>query len=1622
MPLHGNPGQPLDLEWTVENRGGGPTPSASWFDAVYLSQSPTLDGSELRLGYVQRGGGLAAGEAYTASLRVDVPPSVRPGTSYLLVKTDSKGEVYEQDAEGNNFAESAVQLTVPEPSDLVVSEVAIPSTASAGDEIPISWVVRNVGEVPASGYLRDAVYLSADSLWDVSDPLLGTRDGYVNLPPSASTVAFSRVNLRHLFSADSLGNITGELPGVPPGAYRVIVRTNVRNNIPETNITNNAQASSGSVDLNVPVLALDTPTPGRLENKRSQYYKVDVTAGQTLVVTLHGLATSGASELYVKYGTPPTRSDHDAAGAAPLQVDQELQVPATQAGTYYVLAFGDHYVDGETAFEITATVPGFEVRNLDVTMGGAGGKVTTRIVGAQFSPQMRVLLERPGGSVLDTARVFFENQASVLATFDLHAVPIGRYDVVLDRSGTYYVYSGDSVGYYPPRDTTLRAYAPTQFEVREPVGGLERWTSLPAAVRPGSNFSATLVCVNHSLNDVPSPVLLLHASPGASLQLPGNSAPTSGLQKLIVASPGGNGLSLRPGEVGTAVMLGVAPKRVRSLRITVVPAEESSASPDLYADLLDLGVDNRFPSGDAVARKLAEGVGGSWSAYRDLLVTEAERRRWMHQEMGSVKDLLFGVCQRVSDGDGTAATREAVRRESALDVSTACDTPLPDMSGSCVFLGETMRPYGLGIAAFLTVTGAWVGGGYLSELLGVPMGTDHDWRENSTVANYVHNGTVYPPQGAEVRRLARAAIESELDQDTPDGWHTSPFAWYNGTMHFSDEPHTPVFGAQGWDLATAFGGVTARAAIQQCYVTRKTQCGHTLLQYDADIVVRICDRYQWSQENARQVAFGGRFAGHEVTVGTILRNAQLCNRDVYNRSGPEYGTFRTSIELHEFVRGEKDVGYDEAEDDCKPPTVLPPDAPCELPSCGEVPVVTPRDPNLITGPAGTGDRRWVGAGQTLPYEVEFENDSLRANAPAQAVTITVDLDSTIDVRSFRLGRFGFGGRVVEVPEGVASFVQRVDARDSLGLYVDVTAGIDVNTRRAFWSFHSVDPATGDVPTSATVGFLPVNDARGRGLGFVTYRVRPEAATTTGTVVSAQARIVFDRNEPLDTDRATNTVDGAAPTSRVRVVALTDSVTAQLAWSRSDDANGAGVSYCTLYAATDDGPFQVFRTGLTDTTFVFTGDRGHAYRFFTLATDSAGNAESMKRLAEASVDLGRAPLVTQVRQLGAGWSTISSFVAPAESSIDSVMDGIAPGLVLVKNAAGQVYWPALGIKQFNNWDFRQGYQVYLSEPETLSTTGRPVVPEDAPITLAAAWNQIGYLRSSPMSADSALACIASHLVLAKNGSGELYWPALGINTLGALVPGQGYKVYVTHPDILTYPPNAGGMPHISLAPQTPAPSTASASPVSHHYLPCTFNTGSNASLLVESDGLNPGDEVAVRTADGQLAGAGISLGKRCLLTICGDDVVTPSFIEGAVEGESLVVVTWSALKACELPLIPGTITDGLTGAPIAGGLRYRSDAVWRLTADAIPTRFALSTVAPNPFRDETTIRYAVPMESWVRLEIFDVTGRQVALLVNEKQRAGFHSATFVGQGRASGVYFCRFRVPGFNAVKRIVLIR
>ena len=89
---------------------------------------------------------------------------------------------------------------------------------------------------------------------------------------------------------------------------------------------------------------------------------------------------------------------------------------------------------------------------------------------------------------------------------------------------------------------------------------------------------------------------------------------------------------------------------------------------------------------------------------------------------------------------------------------------------------------------------------------------------------------------------------------------------------------------------------------------------------------------------------------------------------------------------------------------------------------------------------------------------------------------------------------------------------------------------------------------------------------------------------------------------------------------------------------------------------------------------------------------------------------------------------------------------------------------------------------------------------------------------------------------------------------------------------------------------------------------------------------------------------------------------------------------------------------------------------------IPQDFSLHQNFPNPFNPSTVIKYDLPKEGFVKIKIYDLTGREIRSLVNEFKQAGSYSTVFNGANLSSGVYFYKLETENFRQIKRMVLLK
>ncbi len=283
------------------------------------------------------------------------------------------------------------------------------------------------------------------------------------------------------------------------------------------------------------------------------------------------------------------------------------------------------------------------------------------------------------------------------------------------------------------------------------------------------------------------------------------------------------------------------------------------------------------------------------------------------------------------------------------------------------------------------------------------------------------------------------------------------------------------------------------------------------------------------------------------------------------------------------------------------------------------------DPNELHGPVGYDTLRWVSINDVLHYTIYFENSEEIAGANAQIIKVSFTFPYEQMMNTFQLGEYNFALRNYPIASKGNAHKTRIDLRDSMNIYVDVAAGLDIPRQQAYWHFSSIDPVTGIAPWQFDRGLLPVNDSTHVGEGSVTFSMQPDPALQTGDTISFFADILFDQNDTIPTNRWRNYVDAGAPQSTI--INTPDEETPllyHLSFTATDDEGGCGVKRVLLYQKDNMGIWQEIASASPDTIIDMQLELGDSYKLISIAEDHVGNREPFKEVPDLILNANLAP--------------------------------------------------------------------------------------------------------------------------------------------------------------------------------------------------------------------------------------------------------------------------------------------------------------------------------------------------------------------------------------------------------------
>jgi hypothetical protein len=161
---------------------------------------------------------------------------------------------------------------------------------------------------------------------------------------------------------------------------------------------------------------------------------------------------------------------------------------------------------------------------------------------------------------------------------------------------------------------------------------------------------------------------------------------------------------------------------------------------------------------------------------------------------------------------------------------------------------------------------------------------------------------------------------------------------------------------------------------------------------------------------------------------------------------------------------------------------------------------------------------------------------------------------------------------------------------------------------------------------------------------------------------------------------------------------------------------------------------------------------------------------------------------------------------------------------------------------------------------------------------------------------------------------------------------------------------------------------------------------------------------------------------------GDNTIGPDVRVNILEPDSTgsLRLTWSLVfvgQEGDISPVPGDQFVLCTVKPLTSSDVYEfTGTVSSVPPGATTPAFSLEQNYPNPFNPVTTIRFELARPVNVNLTVYDILGRRVAVLANEKMGAGSHDVKFDGTGLATGVYFYRIQAGSFVETRKLLLLR
>ena len=1226
-------GQSLVLSWQVENLGSSSTVLKQdyWQDRVYLSADSVANPfDDILLTAIANNKLVGPGESYERNTSVKMPND-KLGSYYLILQTTADA-INSNDINGsNNVKVLPIVISLTDPSDLVVEQVSPPQQVIAGEQLLVPYIVKNkgIGVTNESGW-RVRMYLSSSSNYGAGSLTIevGSKERKTELTSNTSYTDSMLVNI----------------PPYLSGTYYLIAFADAGNKVYEHQAEgNNTTATLIEILPPVPsdfvVTKLEMPTTiGLGDDLQSAYTIMNVGTGRGLGILKDGLYFSSSAD-----ATLDTNKDKllgVSLGYVDLQPGQATEriisnkVKDIDPGNYVGITSTDILnqileSDDNNNSKVAANNTSVTISELilDVEKTALLNKDDYRYFKIEVAQDLDLLLTLTSNQAEGQNKIFIAyNRVPTSSDFDYqntNTVSTNQQVFVpATKAGTYYVLMQTETEFKESQEVKIlvKALPFSILSITPNKVGQGRVTTTLTGAR--FNPDTKIYLENNNGEKITEGTVVQFTS-SMQMRIRWNLGDTPIGKYTVLAVNGDKETVLEKGlevEAALVYQIGIQEQVPELIRLGGSGHFSFRMENISNVDIPNTYVVIEVPTGTRISNYTVD----------DKSLTDSR----VEYSIDST------VVEDWQDDEGTKFTTSLIKDLSPGDVFTANFNATPSQSG--VF--ET------------SITGlAFSRSGYVERLvyeieevrmllINEPLVLDAELValiqnpvefRNSILNVYINAGIL---EYKDIEEAGYGSLNdmsgvSLLQASSIKALNTSNAQTSSLDACYCDKVKIECLIPPLIEFGANFPAILGRIKLQG------------LSRFVERQIRRLVRREVRKQQNQQESMCDDLWACRNVPP-----------------SGQGWGVFAKNARRADQVEDGSGDGSGGSSNPCnpKPPVPPTPNTTITYPTR----VIRAGDPNDITGPMGHGLQRLVSGSSVMPYTIRFENDPKIATTAAQLVTISLPLDEELNPLSLRVGTFGFSGFSFQVPDNIASYTKVLNLPDSIGYDVELTAGIDVINKEAFWTFQTIDPRTGLPPLDPLAGFLPVNDSTGRGEGFVTYAIRPKSNVQTGDTITAQATIVFDIEDPISTNVWLNVLDTKAPVTTVaKLPDISPETLIPIKFSGNDDFGGSGIDKFVLYYSKDSGSYINFGEFGLNSEAMFKGESGSSYKFFSIGIDKVGNVENMKMNSEASTSIppgNRPPIfklnnkaITEVSIVGCVDTNIDQCISVTDPEQDAI---------------------------------------------------------------------------------------------------------------------------------------------------------------------------------------------------------------------------------------------------------------------------------------------------------------------------------------------------------------------------------